>query len=548
VIGAVLVTALLVAQAPQDDVFQTRVVPAVDGVAARTVVAADKRQINCLDALRALSQALNWNLVVASTPLENDLRFASVDLNFADQDPRAIAQLIAVAAGADALFDEPADFEGARVTLHVTRVPSAETESGRQRLRAMAGQWYRSFLRDELEFEPLVQEQGVAVRMHLGELLVESGDLESAIGFFQSVYDQQPNEHLVPALLKIAECHLDIASDHVDRKQRHAEYALAEGWVTRIFQGARSAGEDAAATILVGRAMLGQARSAATEREARAKARVCEEELHGREMQLPDSCERLEVLMLQAEAQALLGQASAVHATMRQVRRSPFFEQLGPRPSRDYRYLLGYGALGTEDPELAMRAFEWFLLHAEDDERKGPVYVMLAEAYFAEGSFLEGRAAAVEARRRYLPHMAETWRERALKIWARTGLALGHKEEAFLELEQLVIRGDEPELALFLMDELLADRQWQRAMAVGRRFLGRRDEFGDAARFRQVQALYAQARAGGHLADFPAQAIPLAPKVQDEGLRRQIATMIGEAYTELEMLEHAADAFRGILR
>ena len=215
---------------------------------------------------------------------------------------------------------------------------------------------------------------------------------------------------------------------------------------------------------------------------------------------------------------------------------------------RDYRYLLGYGALGTEDPELAMRAFEWFLLHAEDDERKGPVYVMLAEAYFAEGRFLEGRAAAVEARRRYLPHMAETWRERALKIWARTGLALGHKEEAFLELEQLVIRGDEPELALFLMDELLADRQWQRAMAVGRGFLGRRDEFGDAARFRQVQALYAQARAGGHLADFPAQAIPLAPKVQDQDLRRQIATMIGEAYTELEMLEHAADAFRGILR
>jgi hypothetical protein len=85
-------------------------------------------------------------------------------------------------------------------------------------------------------------------------------------------------------------------------------------------------------------------------------------------------------------------------------------------------------------------------------------------------------------------------------------------------------------------------------MAVGRGLLGRRDEFGDEARFRQVQALYAQARAGGHLADFPAQAIPLAPKVQDQDLRRQIATMIGEAYTELEMLEHAADAFRGILR
>jgi len=195
-----------------------------------------------------------------------------------------------------------------------------------------------------------------------------------------------------------------------------------------------------------------------------------------------------------------------------------------------------------------MRAFEWFLMHAEDDERRGAVYVMLAEAYFAQARFLEGRAAAMEARRSFMPQLSETWRERALKVWARTGLALGHKEASFLELEQLVLRGEEPELALFLMDELLADRQWQRAMAVGRRFLGRDDAYGDQARFRQVQALYAQARAGGHLADFPAQAIALAPKVEDEQLRRELATMIGEAYTTLEMLEHAADAFRGILR
>lgn len=547
-IASLLVATLLGAQAPEGDVFQVESTSPVGGVAARSVVAADTRQITCLTALRALSQAMNWNLVVASTPLENDLRFASVDLNFADQDPRMVAQLVAVAGGADALFDEPADFEGARVTLHVTRVPSAETESGRQRLRALAGQWYRSFLRDELEFEPLVQEEGATVRMHLGELLVESGDLESAIGFFQSVYEQKPNEHLVPALLKIAVCHLDLAAGHADRARRRAEYGLAKSWVDRVFQGRRSVEEDAAATILLGRAMLGRARSAATGEEARAQARICEGELHGREMHLPDSSERLEVLMLQAEAQALLGQADSVSATMRDVRRSPFFETLAPRQSRDYRYLLGFGALGTGDPDLAMRAFEWFLIHAEDDERRGAVLVMLAEAYFAEGKFLEGRAASMEARRRFLPQMAEVWRERALKIWARTGLALGHKEEAFLELEQLVMRGEEPKLALFLVDELLADRQWQRAMAVGRGLLSREDHFGDEARLRQVQALYAQARASGHLADFPAQAIALAPKVRDEDLRRQIATIIGEAYTSLELLEHAADAFRGILR
>jgi len=547
-ISALFLSALFSVQGPEGDVFEVTRTPPVDGLAARAVVTADRRQINCLDALRALSQAMNWNLVVASTPLENDLRFASVDLNFGGQSPRTVAQLIAVAGGADALFDEPADFEGARVTLHVTRVPSSETESGRQRLRALAGQWYRAFLRDELEFEPLVQEEGVNVRMHLGELLLESGDLESAIGFFQSVYEEKPNEHLVPALLKIAACHVDLASGHATARRRRTEYELAEKWATRVFEGLRSVEEDAAATILLGRAQLGQARSAETEAESFAKARVCQADLQHRAMRLPESRSLLEISMLEAEAQAVLGDAGAVAATMRAVRSSPFFGELDARQSRDYWYLVGYGALGTADTDLAMRAFEWFLMHAEDDERRGAVYVMLAEAYFAQARFLEGRAAAMEARRSFMPQLSETWRERALKVWARTGLALGHKEASFLELEQLVLRGEEPELALFLMDELLADRQWQRAMAVGRRFLGRDDAYGDQARFRQVQALYAQARAGGHLADFPAQAIALAPKVEDEQLRRELATMIGEAYTTLEMLEHAADAFRGILR
>ena len=37
-------------------------------------------------------------------------------------------------------------------------------------------------------------------------------------------------------------------------------------------------------------------------------------------------------------------------------------------------------------------------------------------------------------------------------------------------------------------------------------------------------------------------------EVTDPKLRSEIATMIGEAYTKLNKLEHAADAFRGILR
>ena len=122
------------------------------------------------------------------------------------------------------------------------------------------------------------------------------------------------------------------------------------------------------------------------------------------------------------------------------------------------------------------------------------------------------------------------------------------KQDAFLELEQLVLSGDEPALTLFLMDELLEDRQWQRTMSVARVLAERDDDYGDQARYRHVVALYRQAVAGGHLADFPQMAIAIAPRVRDTELRRKIAETIGEAYTQLEMLEHAADAFRGILR
>lgn len=547
-ISALLAALALLPQAPDPDVFVTKQVAATESQAERTVVSADKRQIHCLAALRELAKSMNWNLVVESTPLENDLRIASIDLNLADQDPRMVAQLIAVAGGADSIFDEPAGFEGARTTLHVVRVPSGETESGRQRLRALSGQWYRSFLRDELQYEPVVQQEGVAVRMHLGQLLVDSGDLESAIGFFSDVYERRPHDHVAPAILKVAECHLDLAAGHIDRESKLAEYAEAETWVRRVFDAVPSSPEITPATILLGRAMLGQARNQESAQLVRARARECQDELRARVIRLLDSADLLEVWLLAGEAQFLMGRPERSYQTMLTLRESPHFDDLGPRQFLDYHFLLGYGALGSGKPELAMRAFEWFLVHAEDDERRGQAYVMLAESYLAQSRYIEGRAASIEARKRHLARMAPDWRERALKVWARTALALGEKEKAFLELEQMVLRGEEPELTLFLVDELLADNQWQRAMSVARSLMGREDTLGDRARYKTILALYEQAVAGKHLDDFPAQAIAIAPKVEDPELRAKISTMIGEAYTQLEMLEHAADAFRGILR
>ncbi len=539
-----------VLQAPQgrDDMFKLRGAPAADGQRERFVVDADGRAVPCLEALQALAKANGWNLGVESSPLENDLRFATVDLDLTGQDPRLVAQLIAVAGGADVVFDEAAPDSGNRSMLHIVRPPSPVTDSGRQRLRTLAGQWYRSFLRDELQHEPVVQQEGVVVRMHLGQLLVETGDLDAAIAFFTDVYEKRPHDQVGAAILKIGECHLDLALGSVERATRKADYAKAEEWARRLIERMPTSPLTTPATILLGRAMLGQAMLEPSRDLIARAAERCQDELRARVIKLLDSPEMLDVWLLAGEAQFLMEKPDRVNETMLTLRESPWFGDMTESQFRDYHFLLGYGALGIDKPELAMRSLEWFQLHADADPRRGVAWVLLAESYLVQKRFLQARAAAVEARTRHLAAMTPEWRERTLRVTARSALALGEKESAFLELEQMVLRGEEPELALFLIDEMLADRQWQRAIAVARPLIERENAIGDRARFKTVQAWFDQAAASKHFDDFPAQAILLAQKIQDPELRSRTSTLIGEAYTELGKLEHAADAYRGILR
>lgn len=546
VAGWLLAAGSLVAQGG-GELFSVRTV-AVEGARPRVFVAADARSVACLDALRGLSAAVNWNITIESSPLENDLRFATVDLDLADQDPRMVAQLIAVAAGADCVFDEAVAAEGARPTLHVVRPPSPETDSGRQRLRSLAGQWYRSFLRDELQYEPVVQAEGVQVRMHLGELLAENGDLEAAIAFFTQAWEKRPNDHVATAVLRIAECHLDLAHAAVDRQVQKAGYAKAEEWARRVLDTMPSAPEITPATILLGKAMLGQAMAEPQADAAKRQAERCQTELRVRVIRLVDSVQMLDVWLLAGQAQFVMERPDRVMETMLTLRESPWFADMSERQYVDYHFLLGYGALGSAKPELAMRSLEWFQIHAENDPRRGIGFVLLAESYLAQHRFVQARAASIEARSRFLGGMSADWRERTLKVWARSALALGEKESAFQELEQLVLRGGEPELSLFLVDEMLADRQWQRAISVAAPLIDVDSPLGDRARFKTVTAMFDQAVASDHLDDFPAQAIRLAPKIQDPELRSRTATMIGDAYTRLGKIEHAADAYRGILR
>lgn len=518
------------------------------GADAQVVVAANRRSIDCLSALGELTAAVGWNLLVDSQPLRNDLGFHRIDLYFEGQSPRMVAQLIAVAGGADVVFDDSQVGQGSRPTLHVVRNPDPATESGRQRLRTMAGQWYRSFLVDELQNDPLVASESVQVRMNLGQLLIDGGDLPGAIRQFEAAVEKRPNAFVVGALLRIAECHLDIAAAQTDRKARLAEYRGAEESARKVFELAPSAPEVTPATVLVGRAILGQAEAAEDAAERRRQAERCQADVGARVLRLLDSVQMLDVWLILGESHRLLGDWARVHESMLTLRESPNFDEMRPDQYLSYHFLLGSGALGIGKHDLAMRSLEWFLLHAEADARRGMAFVQLAESYLSQGRFVQARAAAIEARERHLAGLDDAWRQRALEGWARSALALGEKDLAFLELEKVLVRGEEPELAMFVVEEMLADRQWQRAIVIAERYMARKEAVGDRARWLKIKALYEQAAAGNRLADFPPQATALVVMVEDKSIRRRIVTLIGDAYAKLGRLEEAADAYRGILR
>lgn len=518
-----------------------------DAGVVRATVTGDRRAVTCLEALEDIASAMGWSLRVESKPLENDLRAGTVDIALSGQDPRITAQLVAIAGGADVVFEDETG-EEARTTMHVTRTPTADTEAGRQRLRGIASDWYRSYLADELRFSPAPAAESLQARMHLGHLLVEQGDLEAALPFFNEIYDKRPSEHVAPALLRLAKANFEIGAQTVDPAKARDRYEQAEKWCRKLLELHPASPEATGATVVLGRALLGQARVATDEQRMRELCERCRTELAARVMRLQDTVEMLEVWLVVGEAQRRLEWPGRVLETMLTLRDSDNFADLDDRQFADYHFLLGYGALGTGSVELAMKSLEWFLIHAETDRRRGAAHVMLADAYLRMGRYIEARASALSAKRQHMADLDARQRTEALRLYARTGLALGDKESAFEELEVLVHREDDPELALFLVDELIADRQWQRAISVARILVTRDNEFGDKARFKSVEALFEQARASKTLPEFPALAREIAPRIKDKALRARCAEMIGDAYTQMGQLESAADAYRGILR
>jgi tetratricopeptide (TPR) repeat protein len=528
--------------------FVVRQQPESAGGAAREMVTADRRALTCLDALRYLAAAMNWNLHLESDPLANDLRFHTVDLGFVDQDPRVVGQLVAVAAGADMVFDDGNIVEGMRPTMHIVREPSGETASGRNRLRANAAQWYRSFLVDDLQHEPVVVNESMRVRMDLGRLLIESGDLEAAMPLFLEVFESRSQTYSAAAVLRLANAEIDLGRGSRDPQEQMEHFREAQKWAEQVTKLRSNSIEMPGAVIALGHALLGLARAADDPADAERFCMQCKDQLEKHIMRLVESPQMIDVWLLVGEANYMLQGPELVQATMQKVSASSQFDELDDRQLLDYHYLLGYGALGNGQPGLAVKSLEWFLIHCEADPRRGIANVLLADAYLQTDRFLQARAAAVAARQQHMADLDAAWRVRALRLWARTALALGDKETAFRELEVLVHRDRDPDLVLFLVDELIEDRQWQRAISAGRLLANGQGVHADQARLKTVLALFRQAKAIENLAEFPAQARELAIKIEDEQLRSQCAEMIGDAYTELGKLETAAVAYRGILR
>lgn len=486
-------------------------------------VSADRDAVTAFGGLTELSTAMGWTLLPEPDRVRSDLELVSLDLSFEDQDPRMIAQLLAAAGGVDVTFDDRSDVHS---ILHLIPLSDATSESGQERLRNRAAQWYQKFMAGELDIDHAVLEEAMQVRMHLGHLMLKSGDIARGIHYFQEIYDQDRTHDYVPtALLRMAESFYELG-----------EYEKSEHWSRELMKDHPSLPETAAATVLLGRTLLAQD-------EFDACRQTMEQDL----LRLSDSPEIIDLYLLLGEAEMKLRRPQDVRDHMEILGRAQSFRDLNHRQFLDFSFLYGYGSLGQGQYGAAVESLELFLVRGEDDPRKGEAFVMLGQASLAEGQVMQARSAALEARN-HMGGMDEYWRTESRKLYARTALAVGDKEAAFRDLESEVRTTLDADLILFLIEEFIKERRYQRAITTAELLSERETPKGDQARYLKVEAMWKQARQTNVFDDFPPRAIAVAKSIVDKDLQSKVAEFIGKAYEEIGDLQKASEAFMGILR
>lgn len=492
-------------------------------------VSADVDAVGADAALVELGRAMEWEVVFETTRLRNDLALVSVDLSFDLQDPRIIADLIAVAGRADVTFDDRSVAGKTRTVLHVVKPPSEATEAGRRRLRRRAMQWYRMFLGEELRDDPLVAEHAVDVRLRLAQMMLEQGDLEGAIRAFEELKDQERGHRYLPlALVRLAQCHY-----------RLGDYRAAERYARELSRMHPSRPETAAAVVLLGRILLD------TERYDE-----CVREMRSHVLPLAGTPEIVDIFLIAARAQRRRGRPDEVFRQTELLASSPQLEHMSPQQWLEYWFLRGAGAEGIGKHREAMLALEAFLGSSPaDDPRRGEAFVLLGRAYLALGKFVEARAASLEARA-LEAKLDPRWRTEARILEAKARLAIGEVDRAFAELEVEVRRNPRRnrELILFLVETLIEEGRYQKAITNADLLAEERGIWGDRARLSRIRAMAARAERSGIWEGFPRAATAIAARIEDLELQRQAAELIGRGYERLGDMGRAADAYRGLLR
>ncbi len=507
------------------------------------LVSANRGAVTAAEALQQLCVAMSPQWKLRDTKeIRAELEKISLDLAFDGQPARVVAQLIAVSAGLDVVFDDQTVQGSERVTMHVVAAPSPSSESGRHRLKNRAIYWYRQFLSEGLAFDPLVEEEGMKAWMHLGRLYLEAGQLEDAIEAFDKVYQSDPSHPFVPiAMLRIAEANFELGTPESLMEAKRWAGSLAER-NPRL----RPTGE---ATVLLGRILLQQE-----------QYDECVQTLEARGISLTGSLEFVNLYLIVVEAQWHRSRVDKALATLDLIFESSQFQSLSRQQWLDYHYWRG---LVTQENAMAMppsdrqqqllmqsmEALELFLGIGVEDTRRPQAFVVLGDSYLALGKFLQARAAAVDAMN-FESGMTRYWLQRARILSAKTALALGDQELAFVNLETEVRRNPDskPELILFLADAFIGVKSYQRAISTAQLLTHQKSSWGDQARFKQVFAMWEQAKNSEARKGFPEKAIRIAKNIVDEKLQRQIAEIIGHAYETTGEVEKAADAYRGVLR
>ena len=379
---------------------------------------------------------------------------------------------------------------------------------------------------NELEVDPLVVENAMQVRMHVGHLMMEGRDFEGATRYFRQIYDEDRNHDFVPtALLRMAEAFYELG-----------DYKNAEHWTRELRKDYPILPEAASATVLLGRVLL-----------ALERYESCRQVMESSFLRLQDAPEIIDLYLILAMAEMKLGMTREVLDHTEILNGAHSFRELNYRQFLDFTFLYGYGLLGEGRHKAAMEVLELFLIRGENDPRRGEVFVMLGEAYLALDKFLEARAAALEARES-MGSMDEASRNEARKLYAKTSLAVGDKEGAFREMESQVRRTFDQGLILFLIDEFMKEGRFQRAITTAELLVELDTPEGDQARYRKVLAMWRQAQQSKMFDDVPAKAVEVAKQIQDEELQSKVAEIIGQAYEAVGDLQRATEAYRGILR